>query len=56
MRFHLTAASAKAFGYLPMLRPQVFAGPIAVFLVFLLAPAEALAQAHTKGRQAAPLH
>jgi L,D-transpeptidase catalytic domain len=37
-----------------MLPPQVFAGPIAVFLVLLLAPAEAPAQAHTKGRQVAP--
>jgi hypothetical protein len=36
-----------------MLPRQVFAGPIAVFLV-LLAPAEAPAQAHTKGRQVAP--
>src|ERR1700726_852009 len=37
-----------------MLPPQVFAGPIAVFLVLLLAPAKAPAQAHTKGRQVAP--
>ena len=37
-----------------MLPPQLFAGRIAVFLVLLLAPAEALAQAHTKGRQVAP--
>jgi hypothetical protein len=37
-----------------MLRLQVFAGPIAVLLVLLLAPAEAVAQTHTKGRQVAP--
>jgi hypothetical protein len=33
---------------------QVLAGPIAIFLVLLLAPAEAPAQGHTKGRQVAP--
>ena len=37
-----------------MFLPQVFTGPVAVFLALLLAPAEALAQAHTKGRQVAP--
>ena len=37
-----------------MFPTQVFTGPVAVFLALLLAPAEALAQAHTKGRQVAP--
>lgn len=37
-----------------MFPPQVFTGPIAALLVLSFAPAEALAQVHTKGRQVTP--